>query len=271
VAKIHTQIAEALANIRKKQPLIHHITNTVAIGDTANLTLHLGALPIMATAAEEAAEMTGQASALVLDIGTLSSGLAQSMLLAGRKANELGIPIILDPVGAGATRLRTHTSLRLLDELAVAVVRGNEGAIGTLSGAGVEMKGVESVTGVADPAAVARKMARSWQAVVAITGKRDIVSDGTRVLAVENTHPWLQAVSGTGCLATAAIAAFVAVEHNHLVATVGALAAFGLAAELAAEETTGPSSFKIALFDHIYNLTPEQLGERARIASLRGG
>jgi hydroxyethylthiazole kinase len=269
VAKINTQIAEALSRIKEKQPLIHHITNTVAIGDTATLTLHLGALPIMATAAEEVAEMTSQASALVLNIGTLSSGLVQSMLLAGRKANELGIPIVLDPVGAGATRLRTHTSARLLDELAVAVVRGNEGAIGMLSGAGVEMKGVESVKGVVDPPAVAGAMARSWKAVVAITGKRDVVSDGKRVLAVENSHVWLQAVSGTGCLATAAIAAFAAVERNHLIATVGALAAFGLAAELAAKETAGPSSFKIALFDSIYNLTPERLEEQSRIVSLK--
>jgi len=268
VAKINTQIAEALARIREKQPLIHHITNTVAIADTANLTLHLGALPIMATAAEEAAEMTAQASALVLNIGTLSSALVQSMLLAGLKANELGIPVVLDPVGAGATRLRTHTSVRLLDELGIAIVRGNEGAIGTLSGAGVKMKGVESVKGVANPAAVARTSARSWKAVVAITGKRDIVSDGKRVLGVENTHVWLQAVSGTGCLATAAIAAFAAVESNFLVATVGALAAFGLAAELAAEATGGPSSFKVALFDAIYNMTPEQLAAGARVVSL---
>jgi hydroxyethylthiazole kinase len=175
---------------------------------------------------------------------------------------------VLDPVGAGATRLRTHTSVRLLDELGIAIVRGNEGAIGTLSGAGVKMKGVESVKGVANPAAVARTSARSWKAVVAITGKRDIVSDGKRVLGVENTHVWLQAVSGTGCLATAAIAAFAAVESSFLVATVGALAAFGLAAELAAEATGGPSSFKVALFDAIYNMTPEQLAAGARVVSL---
>jgi len=270
VAKINTQIAEALARLREKQPLIHHITNTVAIADTANLTLHLGAIPVMATAAEEAAEMTEQAAALVLNIGTLTSALVQSMLLAGRKANDIGIPIVLDPVGAGATKLRTHTALRLLDELDLAVVRGNEGAIGTLSGAGGQMKGVESVHGLTDPATLAPHMARSWRAVVAITGKRDIISDGRRILAVENTHSWLTAISGAGCLATTAIAAFAAVEPNYLVATVGALAAFGLSAELAAEHTAGPSSFKIALFDLIHNLTPEQLAAGARITSVKG-
>lgn len=262
---INTRIAEALSRIRAEKPLIHHITNLVVMNDTANLTLHVGALPVMAHAAEEVAEMTSLAGALVLNPGTLTPSWVESMLVAGRRANELGIPIVLDPVGAGATRLRTQTSLRLLEELQIAIVRGNSGEIGALSGAGGVVKGVESVEGVSDPITVARALARERRAIVAITGKRDVISDGQRVVGVDNGHPWLTKVTGTGCMATTLIAAFAAVEGDHLLAAAGGLACFGLAAELAAEKAAGPASFKVALFDQIYNLTPEELAEGARV------
>ncbi|MFQ6100304.1 MAG: hydroxyethylthiazole kinase [Anaerolineae bacterium] len=263
-----TQIAEALLRMRAERPLIHHITNLVAMNDTANVTLHLGALPVMAHAAEEVAEMTGLAGALVLNSGTPDPARVESMLIAGRRANERGIPVVLDPVGAGATTLRTQANVRLLGELEIAVVRGNSGEIGTLSSAGGRVLGVESVEGVRDPTAVAQAMAQEWEAVVAITGERDIVSDGQRVLGVDNGHRWLTTVTGTGCMATTAIAAFAAVERDYLVAAAAGLACFGLAAELAAASAHGPASFKVALFDQIYNLTPEQLAAGARIVAL---
>lgn len=263
--EINTKIAEALSRIREEKPLIHHITNLVVMNDTANVTLHVGALPVMAHAAEEVAEMTSLAGALVLNPGTLTPAWIESMLIAGRTANELGIPIVLDPVGAGATTLRTETNLRLLDELRIAVVRGNSGEIGALSGAGGVVKGVESVEGVSDPAAVAQIMARERGTVVAITGERDVVSDGRRTLGVDNGHAWLKTNTGTGCMSTTMVAAFAAVERDYLVAAAGGLACFGLAAELAAEGARGPASFKVALFDRIYNLTPEQLATGARV------
>lgn len=265
MSEINTKIAEALSRIREQKPLLHHITNFVVMNDTANMTLHVGALPVMAHAPEEVAEMTGMAGALVLNPGTLTLAWVESMLIAGRKANELGIPIVLDPVGAGATRLRTETSLRLLKELQIAVVRGNAGEIGALSGAGGAVKGVESVEGVSDPVAVARTMACERETVVAITGKRDFISDGERTLGVDNGHTWLKTNTGTGCMATTMIAAFAAVERDYLLAAAGGLACFGLAAELAAERAHGPASFKVALFDQIYNLTPEQLATGARV------
>ncbi|RMF26353.1 MAG: hydroxyethylthiazole kinase, partial [Chloroflexi bacterium] len=163
---LNTQIANALARIREERPLIHQITNLVVMNDTANVTLHVGALPVMAHAPEEVAEMTGMADALVLNIGTLTPAWVDSMRLAGHAANARGIPIVLDPVGAGATRLRTETGLRLLRELQIAVVRGNAGEIGALSGAGGLVRGVESVEGVQDPVAVAQAMARRWRTVV---------------------------------------------------------------------------------------------------------
>lgn len=268
MSDINTQVAEALARIRAEKPLIHHITNLVVMNDTANVTLHVGALPVMAHAAEEVAEMTSLAGALVLNPGTLTPSWVESMLIAGRRANELGIPIVLDPVGAGATQLRTQTSLRLLEELQIAIVRGNSGEIGALSGAGGLVKGVESVEGVSDPIRVARALARERRTVVAITGKRDVISDGQRVLGVDNGHEWLKTNTGTGCMATTVIAAFAAVERDYLVAAAGGLACFGLAAELAAKEARGPASFKVALFDQLYNLTPEELGAGARVVEL---
>lgn len=265
MSKINSQIAEALSRIRQTRPLIHHITNLVVMNDTANVTLHMGALPVMAHAAEEVAEMTSIAGALVLNTGTLTPARAEAMLIAGHKANEWRIPVVLDPVGAGATALRTQTIARLLGELQIAVIRGNAGEIGTLSGTGGRVKGVESVEGVGDPIAVSQRMACEWGTVVAISGKQDVISDGERVLGVDNGHPWLTTITGTGCMATAVIAAFATVEHDYLMAAAGGLACFGLAAEIAAEKASGPASFKVALLDQIYNLQPEQLAEGARV------
>jgi hydroxyethylthiazole kinase len=268
VTEINVQIAAALSRIREEKPLIHHITNLVVMNDAANVTLQVGALPVMAHSREEVAEMASLADALVLNLGTLSPAQVESMLVAGRTANERGIPIVLDPVGAGATTLRTRAALRLLDELEVAIVRGNSGEIGVLSGAGGVVKGVESVEGVADPAAVALDMAGNRGLVVAITGQRDIISDGQRILGVDNGHRWLTAITGTGCMATTMIAAFAAVERDYLLAAAGGLACFGLAAEQAAEKAHGPASFKVALFDQVYNLRPEQLAAGARIVTV---
>jgi hydroxyethylthiazole kinase len=190
------------------------------------------------------------------------------MLKAGKRASELGIPIVLDPVGAGATKLRTESALRLIRELNVAIVRGNSGEIGALLGLEAEVKGVESVKGVEDPAEAVRKAASLWKSVVAITGKRDFVSDGERVLGVDNGHPFLTTITGSGCMATTAIAAFAAVEKDYLLAAAGGLACFGLAAELAAQKASGPASFKVHLFDELFNLTPEALARGARIVQL---
>lgn len=262
---INQRAGDILARVREQRPLVHHITNFVVMNDTANVTLHVGALPVMAHAAEEVADMVQLAGALVLNPGTLTPEWVESMVIAGRAANARGIPVVLDPVGAGATRLRTEANQRLLRELRVAVVRGNKGEIGALVGAGGEVKGVESVGTLEDPVAVARQAAREWQAVVAMTGKEDIVTDGDRVLVVENGHRWLTTITGTGCMATTVVAAFAAVEPDFLVAAACALAYYGYAAELAAEEARGPATFKVALFDWLYNLSPEQAAAGARI------
>lgn len=266
--RIEARIAEDLVKIREMKPLIHHITNYVVMNDTANVTLHIGALPVMAHAREEVEEMTSAAGALVLNIGTLTDYWIESMILAGKKANELGIPVVLDPVGAGATNLRTLSAMRILEEVRTTVVRGNQGEIGALSGIRGQVKGVESVGALKEPLQVAEALSRRIGAAVAITGKRDIITDSSKALGVDNGDPFLRTITGTGCMATTMIAAFCAVEKDPVIAAAGGLACFGIAAEMAAEVARGPASFKSALFDAIYNLTPEDIRRRARIVEL---
>jgi hydroxyethylthiazole kinase len=266
--QIAGRAAEALGRLRETRPLVHHITNFVVMNDTANVTLLIGASPVMAHAIEEVEEMVSLAGALVLNPGTLQSDWIEAMILAGRCARERGIPVVLDPVGAGATTFRTRTNQRLLEEVRPTIVRGNAGEIGALSGVGGEVRGVDSVVGLSEPEQAVRHVARQWGGVVAITGVRDLVSDGERLLAVDNGHEWLTTLTGTGCMATAIVGAFAAAEPDPLLAAAAGLAGFGLAAERAARETTGPGSFKTAIFDELYGLSPDRLADGARLFEL---
>jgi hydroxyethylthiazole kinase len=266
---MNTRAAAILTRVREQKPLIHHITNMVVMNDTANATIQLGGLPVMAHAVREMAEMSSAAGALILNIGTLTPDQIDAMLLAGKQANQQGTPIILDPVGAGATTLRTEAAHTLLRNLSIQVIRGNAGEIGAVSGMGGTMRGVESIGSDASPEEMARHTAQTHGAIVAITGKRDIISDGTRTLGVDNGHRWLTTLTGTGCMATTAIAAFAAVARDdYLAATASGLAAYGLAAELAAPQARGPGTFRAAFLDALYHLTPEQVAEGARIADI---
>lgn len=260
------RIGEALGRIRATKPLVHQLTNYVVMNDTANVTLHVGALPVMAHAKEEVAEMAGVAGAVVLNPGTLEPDWVEGMVLAGQAAKRAGVPVVLDPVGAGATRYRTESNLRLLREVAPTIVRGNAGEIASLIGAGGEVRGVESVGEVGDPLLIARQAAQAWGATVAITGKRDVITDGERAIVVDNGSEWLTTLTGTGCSATAVVAAFAAVEPDPVVAAAGGLACLGYAAELGSEGARGPASFKVAFYDSLYNLTPEALTAGARVA-----
>jgi hydroxyethylthiazole kinase len=260
--------AELLERVRAKKPLVHHITNFVVMNDTANATLALGALPVMAHAKEEVAEMVGAAGALVLNPGTLEPDWVEAMIIAGHRANELGIPIVYDPVGVGATRYRNETGERILRELRVSVVRGNSGEVGSLAGAGGLVKGVESVEGVADPLAVARSFAKRIGATVAITGKRDILSDGEASTGVDNGHEMMKLVTGTGCMSTTVVAVFCAVEKDRLAAATAALTCYGIAGQEAARVAKGPGSFRVALLDALYSLTPSRIESEAKVVRL---
>ena len=258
-----------LARIRAEKPLVHQITNYVVMNETANATLALGALPVMAHAVEEVEEMVGLASALVLNIGTLSAHWVEAMLLAGRAAGARGIPIVLDPVGAGATRYRTDTARALLAELPITVLRGNAGEVATLVGIEAEVRGVESIAASGGAAELAQQAADTLDVVAAVTGPVDHVSDGERVMAVANGHELLATVSGTGCMATAITASFVAAEPDEpLAAAAEALAAFGVAGEDAAVGARGPGTFHAGLYDALAGLEPDALDGRVRITEL---
>jgi hydroxyethylthiazole kinase len=258
---------QALRELRERKPLVHQITNYVVMNETANATLALGALPVMAPAREEVEEMVALASALVLNIGTLSPHWVDAMLLAGKAANEHGVPVVLDPVGAGATRFRTETARRLLDEVKVAVLRGNQGEVATLVGVQAEVRGVESIGAGGEPADLARTAARNLGLVASVTGPIDHISNGDRVLAVANGHELLAAVTGTGCMSSAITGCFLAVARDApLEAAAGALAAFGVAAEDAARDAKGPGSFHVGLYDALAALEPETLDARAKIS-----
>jgi hydroxyethylthiazole kinase len=235
------------------------------MNETANATLALGALPVMAHAQDEVEEMAAIAGALVLNIGTLSPHWVDAMLLAGRVANERGIPVVLDPVGAGATTYRTETAKKILDELDVTVLRGNAGEIATLVGVDAEVRGVESIATGGDPADLARRAGRQLGVVASVTGVVDHVSDGETVISIANGHPLMATITGTGCMSSALTGCFLAVNRaDPLNAAAEALVAFGAAGEDAAQGAKGPGSFHVALYDALAALDPATLDERAR-------
>lgn len=262
---VNTTYAALLSEVRAKKPLVHHITNYVTVNDCANVTICVGAAPVMAHARDEVAEMVSMAGALVLNIGTLDDRQVDAMLRAGTKANSLGIPVILDPVGAGATRLRTASAQRLMHDLDIAVIKGNVAEIATLAGAGGRIRGVDSRGMDGEPLEVAKMFANQSGIIVAVSGPTDIVTDGKKALLVDNGHPLMGLVSGTGCMAASLTGAFTAVTKDYLSATATAFAAFGLAGEKAAPMARGPASFKVALLDEVYRLTPEVLEKGARV------
>ncbi len=250
---------EVLRRLGSEKPLVHHITNYVTVNLAANVTLCTGALPVMAHAAGEVEEMEGIASALVLNIGTLDPEQVEAMLLAGKRANGRGVPVVLDPVGAGATSLRTETARRLLSELEVAAVCGNAGEIATIAGLEAEVRGVESIGGEAREAVL--QAARALNTTVAATGEVDHVSDGESVLAVSNGHPLMGRVVGSGCASTAVIGCFAAVGGGSAETVANALAFFGRTGEIAAEGSNGPGTFEPRLLDAVATLArdPENL------------
>jgi len=255
----------SLRRLRERRPLVHQITNYVVMNETANVTLALGALPVMAHAREEVEEMVALAGALVINIGTLSPDWVEAMVAAGRAANGRGVPVVLDPVGAGATRYRTHTSRRILEEVDVTVLRGNAGEVATLVGVDAEVRGVESIAAGGDAAALAQAAASQLGVVASVTGPVDHVSDGERVAAIANGHPLLASITGTGCMSSAVTGCFLAVAETPFDGAVEALAAFGVAGEDAAAVAAGPGSFHVALYDALAALDPTTLDERAKV------
>jgi hydroxyethylthiazole kinase len=259
-------VARDLERIRATAPLVHNITNFVVMESTANALLALGAAPVMAHALEEVEEITSLASALVLNIGTLSGPWIQAMHRSGTVAAARRIPVVLDPVGAGASTLRTRTALELLESASPAVVRGNASEILTLAGEAGGARGVDATAGVEAARGPAGALARRAGLVVSVSGTEDVITDGTRELRILNSTPLMARVTGMGCTATALTAAFCAVNAEPLRAAAHAMAVMGVAAEIAREEARGPGSFLPAFHDVLHRLEEEALASRLRSA-----
>jgi len=255
---------QGLAVIRETKPMIHHITNTVVMNFTANVTLCLGAAPVMAPCINESSEMVRFAGALLLNIGTLSPELVKSMLAAGRVANELGIPIVFDPVGVGATRLRTDSAKMIASELDIAIIRGNAGEILILSGAQGKIRGVDSMDSVEDRIEVLSSFAAESGRVIAVTGVSDIITDGERTVRINNGHPIMGRVTGTGCSASTSVACFASVMKDPFHAALGGLVAPAVAGEIAADACGGPGTFVPCFLDALSNLNSDAIESRIR-------
>lgn len=263
--KIAIDVFALLEKIRVEKPVIHHLTNWVTIYDCANIVKALGASPVMAHAKEEVAEMAKIASALVLNIGTLTVDFIEAMKIAAKSANEKGIPVVLDVCGAGATQLRDKKSFELLDEAKINIIKGNSSEIARISGEDVKTKGVDAVSVNKDLTNLAQRLAQERLCIVVITGKEDIITDGRKVYIVKNGHPMMTHVVGTGCMAASVIGAFAAVEKDLALASSAALACFGIAAECAAKNSVGPATFKEKLFDCIFSLDKKTIDKMQKV------
>lgn len=268
-------LKEMLKNVRKKSPLIHNITNYVTVNDCANIVLACGASPIMADDQEEVAEITSICNGLNINIGTLNSRTIESMIIAGKKANELNHPVILDPVGVGASTLRTQTALKLLEEIHFSVIRGNISEIKTLALGSGKTKGVDAniadkVTeeNIKEVILFAQEFSKKTGAIIAITGAIDLVCSKDKAYAIYNGHAMMSSITGTGCQLSSLTASFISANPDHLLeATVGAVCAMGLAGEIAYKRLSkfdGNASYRNYIIDAIYNMTPLELQQGAK-------
>ncbi len=248
-----------LLKIRTNAPLVHNITNYVVMNSTANALLAIGASPVMAHSADEVEDMVKLASSLVINIGTLSKNWVESMIKAGKKANEQRIPVILDPVGAGATSYRTLISRQIISQCSPSVIRGNASEIMALIDSKAVTKGVDSVVSPQVAVDFARQLAGNTGAVVVISGPVDYIINSQSTIEVYNGSPLMAKVTGMGCTATAIVGAFAAVNHNFLQAAAHAMAVTGIAGELAAGKSDGPGSMQVNFLDELYKFSEEQI------------
>lgn len=270
--EICKEISKLLIELRSKKPLVHHITNYVTVNDCANVTLAIGASPVMADDADEVSEMAEISSALVINIGTLNKRSIKSMILAGKKANEKGIPVILDPVGVGATKLRIETSEKLLKEVKFSVIKGNMSEIKILSGLGGKIKGVDSEENTDGGESICKNLALKLESVIAITGEKDIVSDGKRTCLIENGHKMLSCVTGTGCMTASLIGSFSGITKDYYMAAIGGICVMGIAggkAFCSLKEGEGTGTFRVRLIDSIYNLKEKDIIEGGRLNEIQ--
>lgn len=271
--EINEKLNRILLQVKEKTPLVHHITNYVTVNDCANIVLALGGSPVMADDEAEVEEMVSIASTLVINIGTLNSRTINSMILAGKKANELNVPVILDPVGVGATSLRTKTAKLLLENIQFDVIRGNLSEIKVLAGLSSKTRGVdvdvEEKDEIEGRKKLGEELSKKLNSVIAITGKVDSISYNDKTYLIYNGHPMLSQVTGTGCMCSSLIGAFLGTGEDKHIATVLGVLTMGISGERAYKAVTdkdlGTGSFRTAIIDSVSNITPEIIYEYAKI------
>mgnify|MGYP001377238888 CR=1 FL=1 len=251
--------------IRKQSPLIHNITNLVVMNNTANALLAIGASPVMAHSIDEVADMTKIASALVLNIGTLDAKVVQSMEKSGLVAKEQNIPIVLDPVGVGATPFRGICCKQLIEKCSPNIIRGNASEIIALPSNQAKTKGVDSTDSSTDALAAAKALAKDTQSIVVVSGHIDYITNGVEVEEVKNGHPMMERVTGMGCTATAIIASFAAINPNPFLAALHGMVVMGIAGEIAAEKSRGNGSLQMNFLDELYLLTNDTLEKHIKL------
>ena len=260
-------IWQDVKKIRDQSPIVHNITNYVVMNTTANALLALGASPVMAHAVEEVEEMVAIAGALVINIGTLSEKWIEAMRKAGQAAIARGIPVILDPVGAGATALRTNTASELISLINPAIIRGNGSEILSLLGAEGNTKGVDSVHGAEAAVGAAEMLAKKYACVVSISGPSDVIIDSNKKIVIKNGHPMMPRVTGLGCTASALTGAFAAVNSDPLTAAAHSMAVMGITGEIAADTSQGPGSLQQKFLDTLYLLDEQMIQKRLKAES----
>lgn len=275
VNEIKLEVVNLLKKLKEKKPLVHNITNYVTVNDCANILLAIGASPIMADDFREAADITSISSALVINIGTLNERTIDSMIVSGKKANELNIPVVFDPVGAGASAFRNETTKKILDEVKISVLRGNMSEIKFIAGLHFETKGVDASEsdmqgGNEEGIIAAEDLARKFGCVVAITGVTDIVSDGEKTAILENGTKMLSKVTGTGCMTTALVGAFLGAcesSQEYFTAAVSGILSMSICGEIAEEKagSIGIGTFHVAIMDAISNLNEEEILSMAKV------
>ncbi|WP_111710044.1 hydroxyethylthiazole kinase [Lutibacter citreus] len=248
------QIIEALQKVREKSPLVHNITNYVVMNNTANALLAIGASPVMAHAINEVEDMVGIASALVINMGTLSDKWVEAMILAGKKATENSTPVIFDPVGVGATEYRNKVAKQIIEKCKPNIIRGNASEIMALYNTNVKTKGVDSTLSSNAALDSAKLLAKSTNSIVVISGEIDYITDGVKVVTIGNGDVIMAKVTGMGCTATAMCGAFAGTIDNLFNATASAMAIMGIAGEIAAKQSKGPGTMQTNFLDTLYNL-----------------
>ena len=251
--------------IREKSPLIHNITNYVVMNNTANALLSIGASPVMAHAVDEVAEMVNIASALVINIGTLDAEWVKAMLIAGEAAKVKKVPIIFDPVGAGATLYRTRVCRQILEECKPSIIRGNASEIMALVNSNVKTKGVDSTSSSDSALDSAKTLADETGAVVVISGQTDYITNGQITEMVSNGNTLMSWVTGMGCTATSIVAAFAAINPNMLEAATHGMAIMGISGELAAAKSQGNGSMQVHFLDELFNLNENTLRNKLKL------